>query len=137
MPIFDADAVARATAAVAEFSDEFEGWLAIEIEKLQSSRLAAESSDWSSASLISLYAAAHELKGVGTTYGYPLATAISGLLCTLIENQDTAIDRVLACAHVDALRAIARDGINADHPAGAALANELQRRVAAVTRDAA
>jgi hypothetical protein len=134
-PVFDTDAVTRAERALASMSGSFGQWLEDEIAAVQTARAAADEAGWSAASIEQLHIAAHNLKGLGTTYEYPLATQLGASLCRLIETNagraEAARDPALARAHVDALRAIARARVRTDeHPVGAALLQELEARVA-------
>lgn len=136
-PVFDEAAVARADEAMKSLSGSFPQWLDEEVAKLQAARLAADSAQWDPARLDPLYGAAHDLKGLGTTYGYPLVTQIAASLCRLIETDAgkrvVACDPALARAHVDAVRAAVRDKItSAAHPVGAALLAALDAEVEAL-----
>jgi hypothetical protein len=99
--------------------------------------LAAEEGSWSDAGLEVVFTAAHDVKGMGATYGYPLATQLAASLCRLIETDaGKAAARqtpALVTAHVDALRAVLRDGITSTaHPIGRALVTALEQRVEAL-----
>ena len=75
---------------------------------------------------------AHDLKGLGTTYGYQLITRIAGSLCRLIDDKDKRVQAPLDLvdAHIDAIKAAVRDEIKSDeHPVGRILVEELERRV--------
>lgn len=133
-PVFDADAVARAEETLQSMSQSFQEWLDADIRKLQQARLEAEQAAWSDAALDQLWGVAHDLKGMGASYGYPLATLIAASLCRLIETPagKTAAraQPTLAQAHVDALRAVVRDGIKSDqHPIGRALVQTLNIQI--------
>lgn len=136
-PLFDSAAVARAESALRSMSNHFQGWLEEELEKVQAARLDARQRGWDDASLDALLAAAHDVKGLGSTYDYPLATRIAGSLCRLIETPEgkhaARADSRLLEAHVDAMRAAARDKIKtANDPVGRALLATLEDRVTAL-----
>jgi chemotaxis protein histidine kinase CheA len=133
---FDADAIARAEQALAAMSSQFADWIADEVTKLDTARNDAKAAGFTISALESLYARAHDMKGLGTTYGYPIVTRIAGSLCKLIDNtenrQIATKQGSLLEAHVDAIKAAVRQGIKAeDHPVGIALATELENRVIA------
>jgi hypothetical protein len=137
---FSSDAVAKAEAALADMSGEFEAWLADEVTKLEAAdavvRTAGTEAAVNEKALESLYLRAHDLKGLGTTYGYPLVSRIAGSLCTLIDNAEARAraPRKLLHAHVDAIKAsVAAKATSVDHPIGAVLAMELEKKVAAFT----
>lgn len=134
-PVFDADAVARADHAMRAMSPSFEQWLDADVEKLQTARVEAKHEDWSDASLETLMRAAHDLKGMGGSYGYPLVTRIAASLCRLIETDEgKKAARALWClidAHVDGIRVVARSRIATDAtPLARELVVSLETRVA-------
>jgi hypothetical protein len=136
-PIFDAGAVARANEMLGAMGDELQQWLHADVERLQNARLRADARSWDASAQDEVYAIAHDLKGLGATYGSVLATRIAASLCRLIETSAGKAlaqrDPSLARAHIDALRAAVRDGVNSpDHPTGSALLHALETGVAAL-----
>jgi hypothetical protein len=136
-PVFDETAVARADEALKAMSVSFPQWLNDEVAKLQAARVAADVSGWNAQCAHTVYGAAHDLKGLGATYGYPLVTQIAGSLCRLIETESgkaaAGRDPTLARAHIDAIRAAVRDQITHEtHPIGAALLKALDAKVEAL-----
>ena len=118
----DAGAIAKAEEALKAMSAQFGQWLQDEIDKLDKAR-----ADIRTRRLQrrrppkALYFRAHDLKGLGTTYQYPLVTRIAGSLCRLMDDADQAHGRaaVLLDAHIDAIKAVVRDKIQTDdHPVG-------------------
>ncbi|MGE3142355.1 MAG: Hpt domain-containing protein [Hyphomonadaceae bacterium] len=137
-PLFDEAAVARAEQALADLSANFQDWLEEEVEKVQAARLAAARSAWAEPDLQRLLHASHDLKGLGATYSYPLATRIAASLCRLLQTPEgRAAARArpaLIEAHVDAIRAAARNHIKTeDHEIGRALLLVLERQVTALS----
>lgn len=133
-PIFDEAALARADETLEALSGSMEQWLVADVDRLQQARADAASAHWDNASLEAMFSSAHDLKGMGGTYGFPIITQIAASLCRLIETDSgKAIaqrDPTLVCAHVDALRAAARDKIkDATHPVGRALLQALETHV--------
>lgn len=134
-PIFDAGAVKRADEALEAMGDELQVWLDADVERLQAARLRADTALWTALAQEDLYAIAHDLKGLGATYGSVLSTQIAASLCRLIETDAGKAlaqrDPSLARAHIDALRASVRDGIRStEHPVGRAVLQALETRVA-------
>lgn len=128
----DPAAIARAEAALMSLSSNFTQWLADEITKLEGARQQIKADGITPASMENLYLRAHDLKGLGTTYGYQLITRIAGSLCRMIDDKEkrSATPLELVDAHIDAIKAAVRDGIKSDeHPVGSILVNELERRV--------
>ncbi len=131
---FDADAIARAEEALKAMSVNFHDWMAREAGRLDAARQAARDSGYSEKTLEALYLCAHDVKGLAGTYDYQLCTDIAGPLCRLIETHEARADAAkhaaLIDAHVDAIKAVARDRIqNASNPVGRALATALRAKV--------
>jgi hypothetical protein len=136
-PIFDAGAVARADEALEAMGEDLEAWLQADVERLQAARVRADAAHWNVLTQDDVHGVAHDLKGLGATYGSPLATRIAASLCRLIETDAGKVlaqrDPALARAHIDALRASVRDRItSADHPIGRAVIQALEAHVAAL-----
>ena len=75
---------------------------------------------------------AHDLKGLGATYEFPLITRIAASLCKLIDDKEKRMQASIQLidAHIDAVKAAVRDNIKTDeHPVGKILITELERRV--------
>ena len=129
----DPSAIAKAEAALKSLSGNFAQWLQDEITKLENARQTIRTEGLNAQTVESLYLRAHDLKGLGTTYGFPLITRIAASLCALTDDADkrTRAPIALIDAHIDAIRAAVRDDIKTDeHPVGRALIEELEARVA-------
>lgn len=142
LPTFNTEAIARAEAAVETLSVEFEDWMAEELAKLVGARQQAKAAEWDEPSLRRVFEIAHEIKGVGATYNYPLATLIAKSLCTLLESaerQEKARSKpALIDAHVDAIRAVVAGRVRvSNHGIGGELLGELERQVDELTGDLA
>lgn len=125
---FDAEAIERAEAALADLSAEFEDWMAREVERLSAARDALAAGGLGQATRAALYAASHDIKGEAATFGYPLAARVAESLCRLLDGiaEDAAVPIGLIMQHVDAIRAIVRENAKGpDHPLALALAEEL------------
>jgi chemotaxis protein histidine kinase CheA len=137
LPVFDAQSVARADQALKAMRGSFQEWLEADIAVLQTARQAGEQAGWSELTFDALLNAAHDLKGLGATYEYPLATKMAASLCRLLEaDEGKAAMRkspALMIAHVDAIRAAARDHIKSvENPTGRALLRVLEMEVDAL-----
>jgi hypothetical protein len=131
----DPAAIAKAEAALKSLANNFAQWLADEITKLEAARQQVRSVGATTETMENLYLRAHDLKGLGTTYGYQLITRIAGSLCRLIDDKDKRAGAPLDLvdAHIDAIKAAVRDDIKGDdHPVGRVLVEELERRVKAI-----
>lgn len=128
----DPAAIAKAEAALKSLSGNFTQWLNDEITKLENARLGIRDAGQTAETMESLYLRAHDLKGLGATYGFPIITKIAGLLCRQIDDKAKRLDvpMTLIDAHIDAIKTAARDDIKTeDHPVGAALVQDLESRV--------
>ena len=139
---FDADALARAEAALQSLSGEFEKWMGEDVERMTAARLAARQTNYAEPAMLALFSTTHDIKGLGSTYNYPPATLIAASLCKLIETpagRDRARARpAVVEAHVDAIRAAYHAQIKTgDHPVGRELLAELNGHVALLTADLA
>ena len=129
----DADAIAKAEAALKAMSAQFGQWLNDEIVKLDQAQADIRAKGYTAETAEALYFRAHDLKGLGATYQYPLVTRIAGSLCRMMDDGDKRMQAPVAIldAHVDAIRAVVRDEIQTDdHPVGRDLAETLEARVA-------
>ena len=128
----DPAALAKAEAALKGLADNFAQWMQDELIKLSAARDRIRSDGYNAETGENLYFRAHDLKGLGATYGFPLVTRIAGSLCRLIDDPAVRLKAplVLLDAHIDAINASVRGKIcDADHPVGKALVEELERRV--------
>lgn len=128
----DPNAIAKAEAALKSLSGNFAQWLQDEVVKLEAARQRVRAEGVSPETMESLYLRAHDLKGLGTTYEFPLITRIAASLCRLIDDKEKRLtaSMVLIDAHIDGVKAAIRDDIKTeDHPVGKMLVTELERRV--------
>lgn len=128
----DPDVVARAEAALKALSAQFSRWLQDEIDKLDAARAAVNIEGLSSPAGEALYTRAHDLKGLGGTYEFPIVTRAAGSLCRVIDNAAAraAAPLSLVDSHINAIKAMIRDGIKTDdHPIGQAMVMSLEDQV--------
>ena len=130
----DANAIAKAEAALKAMSSQFGQWLQDEITKLDAAQAGIRTKGLNAETAEELYFRAHDLKGLGATYQYPLVTRLAGSLCKLLDEPGKRAEAplMLLDAHIDAIRAVVRDEIQTDeHPTGRVLAETLEAKVAA------
>lgn len=137
MPVFDAQSVARADQALKAMRGSFQEWLEADVTILQTARQDGEQNGWNEQTFEALLNTAHDLKGLGATYEYPLATKMAASLCRLLEAEEGRAAMLqapgLMIAHVDAIRAAARDHIKSvENPTGRALLRALEAEVDAL-----
>ena len=129
----DAGAIAKAEAALAAMSAQFGQWLQDEITKLEAAQADIRAKGLNVETAEALYFRAHDLKGLGGTYQYPLVTRLAGSLCKMLDDpaKRALAPQMILDAHIDAIRAVVRDQIQTDsHPTGRILAETLEARVA-------
>ncbi len=129
----DANAIARAEEALKAMSAQFGQWLNDEVVRLDKAQSDIRSQGYTPETAEALYFRAHDLKGLGTTYEYPLVTCIAASLCRMLDDADKRMQAPLAVvdAHIDAIKAVVRDKIQTDdHPVGRDLVETLEARAA-------
>jgi len=128
----DAAAIARAEAALKDLSSQFGEWLNDEVNKIDAARAEIRTKGATAETLKDLYMRAHDLKGLGATYEFPIITRICASLCKLLDDQARMhAPLFLIDAHIDAIKALVRDNIQHDtHPVGRVLVMELESRTA-------
>jgi HPt (histidine-containing phosphotransfer) domain-containing protein len=130
----DDDPVARAEAALVQLSSEFNGWMLAECERIETARQAIKLAGMTEHTHDALFRAAHDVKGEAATFGYPEVVGVADSLCRLLEHtpEIARIPAKLVDQHVDAVRAMTREGARSDK---AEVAGELVRRLREVTDD--
>ncbi|HWA61876.1 MAG TPA: Hpt domain-containing protein [Caulobacteraceae bacterium] len=128
----DPAAIAKAEAALKSLSGNFAQWLQDEVTKLENARARIRAEGLSPETTENLYLRAHDLKGLGATYEYPLVTRIAASLCKMIDDPATrmAAPMVLVDAHIDAIRAAVRNQTQTDaDPTARATIEALEKHV--------
>ena len=129
---FDAAAIARAESALAGMSTQFGDWLNDEIEKLEAAHKLILAPGAGEKELEAFYRNAHDLKGLGTTYGFPIVSQFAASLTKLIDSPEgrNKAPKQLLSAHVSSIIAAVRQKIaDTNHPVGNALLVELTKQV--------
>jgi hypothetical protein len=126
------DPVARAEQALAELAAEFPTWMEEEGERLDQARNTVKAAGFTRATCDALFFAAHDIRGDAETLGYPGLAIPAESLCRLIEHTRDMkrIPIALVDQHVDAVRAIIREGSRPDAEQTVAV---LTRRLREVT----
>ena len=128
----DPGVIAKAEAALKSLSGNFAQWLNDEVTKLEGARQRVKAEGMTPETMEFLYLRAHDLKGLGTTYEFPLITRIGASLCRLIDDKEKRMQAPIALidAHIDAIKAAVRDDIKTDdHPVGKILIEALESKV--------
>lgn len=128
--------LARAEAAVADLAKSYVTWASADVEKcVEQLSIARSDAGLRAASIQALYAVAHNIKGQGSSFGFPLMTRIGNSLCRLTRNRRALPDNDLNAiqAHLDAMRLVLSQNIRGDGGAlGAKLAEKLEGMVAEI-----
>jgi chemotaxis protein histidine kinase CheA len=127
--------LARAQAAVADLAKTYAPNTIADLDRCAALLKAArEDANARAASVKDLYGIAHNIKGQGSSFGYPLVTRIGHSLCTLVRQERDFSDADLGVmqAHLDALRLILTKDIKGEGgETGAKLAARLENMVRA------
>jgi chemotaxis protein histidine kinase CheA len=129
--------LARAEAAVADLARDYASWALADVVKAGKALAAAKNDRAARPEQVeALFRVAHDLKGQGSSFGYPLVTKIGHSLCALTRDRGMAYEDKhleLAQAHVDAIQLVLTKGIKGDGgKVGAELIAKLEQRVAQV-----
>jgi len=125
--------LARAQAAVADLAKNYPANTAADLDRCFGLlKTAREQPDQRAAAVKDLHNIAHNIKGQGSSFGYPLVTRIGHSLCNLVRQERTFTDADLGVmqAHLDALRLILAKEIKGEGgEVGAKLAARLENLV--------
>lgn len=127
MMFIDEVALEAAQRVFEEMSEDYPDWVNHQIETLyEYHRRCVDSPEQRRSLFEQITALAHDLKGQGGTFGYPLVTAFATSLNRFSAiKQDIADNHVeIIKAHIDAMRAVIRDRIKGD---GGEIGSALQR----------
>lgn len=125
--------LARAQAAVAALSRDYLVWARADIEAAQRLLAAAQSEpDRRPEHVAGLFNVAHNIKGQGSSFGYPLMTRLGQSLCQLTRAPGSFVDAdfALAIAHLDIMEQILQQEARDD--GSAALRQEIEQIESAV-----
>lgn len=122
--------LARAEAAVADLAKSYTGWALADVDKC-AGILAGARGDGAADRVTrarEIHAVAHNIKGQGTSFGYPLMTRLGQSLCHLTRRKSdfSDADLDLVAAHLDAMRLVLAKEIRGD---GGELGNKLGARL--------
>jgi hypothetical protein len=128
--------LARAQAAVADLAKNYAPSTLADLDRcIAFLKTARETPEQRAAAVKGLYGIAHNIKGQGGSFGYPLVTRIGHSLCTLARQERVFTDADLGViqAHLDALRLILTKEIKGEGgEVGAKLAARLESMVVRV-----
>lgn len=130
----DPEKIAKAEAAVAQLADSYLDWALNDLATLQAQLEAARADEPHRRKRVEeLFQTAHDMKGQGSTFGYPLVTQVAKHLCHYVEghlDRNGLPDLAVVAAHVDALTVILRQRVSGDGgETGQLLVRELETLV--------
>jgi chemotaxis protein histidine kinase CheA len=110
--------LARVKAGIEELQQEYLGEARDELTELSASVAAAQTSAGAerSAAIDRIFRISHDLRGVASSFDYPLVTRIGTSLCHMIENRNTIDALALAVIdlHVGAMKVIMSNRITGE-----------------------
>jgi chemotaxis protein histidine kinase CheA len=111
----DRDPLTDAEIAFEQLSAQFESWMQDECAELELARRLTHTDGYSHTTRQKLFRAAHDIRGHGATFGYPLAADVADSLCRVLEEapDPSRVPLVYIDQCVDAVRAIVRERNNA------------------------
>jgi chemotaxis protein histidine kinase CheA len=129
--------LARAEAAVADLAKDYASWALADVAKARTALATAAADPAQRARQVeALFRIAHDLKGQGASFGFPLITKIGQSLCILTRDRGhdyRAGHLDLAKSHLDAIELVLTKGIKGEGgKVGAELAAKLEQRVAEI-----
>jgi len=114
----DAAMLERAEALIANLQGDFVVWVQEDLRKLQQHFDAAmsQSGDERVHSMKEVFGVLHNMKGQGGSFGFPLITTISNMLCRFMETRATfeqgEMETVLVC--INAIRLVVAERLSGD-----------------------
>jgi hypothetical protein len=126
--------LARAEAAVASLAQDYASWALADVAKARMALAAATDDPADRGQHVeALFRVGHDLKGQGSSFGFPLVTKIGQSLCALTRDRARHYESRhldLAKSHLDAIDLILTKGIKGEGgKVGAELVAKLEQRV--------
>jgi hypothetical protein len=128
----DYDPLTAAEGAFEELSAQFGTWMQDECAELDEARRRVHIDGLTAVTRQLLFRTAHDIKGHGPTFGFPIAADVADSLCRVIENDATRLPLSFIDQCVDAVRAIIREH---GRPNADAVAAELAGSLRALADD--
>lgn len=134
-PVFVADPqemVTQAEEALDALTEEFEGWMRNDLEKMRDAWRVAQKPHATADDYRTLYTCAHNIRGAATSYGYPAVSRLCGSLCDLLGGTRPGENSALINLHIEACRAAVAAGPQGEgsESVAEAVCEALERRVA-------
>lgn len=130
------DKFAKAEAALKALGDQYLVSIEEDLAKITDCLAkAGEAADGRKPHFDTIFAVAHDMKGQGATFGYPLLTEIGESLCRFIEASDPDAPATLAVVgtHIETVRVILRGKMAGESAEGQAMIDAINQAVANAT----
>ncbi len=114
---FDDDLMAKATAALEEMAEDYPDWVGALIQQLSDvHRRCVDTPEQRFQHFEQLHAIAHDMRGQGGTFGYPLISNFSDGLYDFTGTKAATTDKNVEIikAHIDAMRVVIKSRISGD-----------------------
>lgn len=128
-------AILRAIGAAQGLVQDYQGWAVDDLESLW--RAFRDARDKSAAArqkdIVRMFDIAHEIRGQGGTFGFPLISVVGDSLCKFLDGRRTLSPAALEVVelHILAMKAVFRQGLKGD---GGTLIKELPLLLHALCR---
>ena len=134
-PVFEADPQvmeAQAEEALDALTEEFEGWMRNDLEKMRDAWRVAQKPHANADDYRTLYTCAHNIRGAAPSYGYPAVSRLCGSLCDLLGGTRPGENSALINLHIEACRAAVTAGPQGEgsESVADAVCEALEKRVA-------
>jgi len=126
----DMEALRRAEEAVAQLQESYPEWVGPDVDRMEMLLKDAQglSGEAKANSLRELFDIAHNIKGQGVSFSYPLMTDIGQSLCGFLRGMKKMDDAAffLIKAHIQAMQVVIRDRLqDAEDPLAKKVLSEL------------
>ncbi len=131
------EAVLRALNATEHLSEAYQGWAVDDLQALwQVFQVTAAAGNDADADVKKMFDIAHEVRGQGGSFGFPLITDIGDSLCKFLEPLDSLTGRDLEVIkiHILAMKAVFHQNLKGDSGAAGEVGRELPQLLAALKR---
>lgn len=114
---FDEDMMSKARAVLDEMAEEYPDWVSSLIQQLaEVHRRCVDTPEQRYQHFEQLHAIAHDMRGQGGTFGYPLISGFSDGLYEFTRKSTSTSDKNVEIikAHIDAMRVVIKDRVSGD-----------------------
>lgn len=123
-----AQAIMRALNAAEDLMGEYQGWAVDDLEALWQEFIeVAKTGNVGTDKIEDMFNKAHEIRGQGGTFGFPLVSTIGDSLCKFMDGRAhlAGVELEVIKVHILAMKAVFRQGLQGDQKALAGDLREL------------